>query len=548
MKNVKYVRKAILLLLILITLTSTVMAANSVKIYFFWGEGCPHCAHEKPFLEELENKYPEVEVEMYETWQNSTNAQLFSDLAEAFGTTARGVPTTFIDDEYWVGYADYMKEEIESKVVECINTGCSDSMARLKTQSTIDESASSPAHSACVHLFTADPCTQCDELSTELNELQEEYELEFVIHEDEDELFQTFKDSYSLSQTGYPVAFIGNNYLVGYSAINQNLEELIEECVTTGCPCPAHKVEGITSQMPSSGDITPENQTIINLPLVGEVDITNMSLYLVTALISFIDGFNPCSLWLITFLIGIVLYTGSRKKTILIGLTFLITITLVYGLFMTGLVNVFYYINHLLWIRLLIGIIALIFAAINIKDYFWYKKGISLTISDEAKPGIYKRVRDIMSPEKSLIGMMTATIVLALSVTLVELPCTAGLPMLWTNIIATNNIKGLEFAAHLGLYLLMMMIDESIVLFSAVWTLKVSKLEEKHGRILKLFGGLVMLFLGGAMIFAPELMDDIKSTLIFFITAIIITWIVNHFYNKYKNKEISKKNKDGDKK
>ncbi len=95
-----------------------------VVVYFFWGDGCPHCAHEKPFLEEMQQKYPMIEIKMFETWKNPDNAQLFSDVAKAYGTTAQGVPTTFIGDKYWVGYADYMGEEMEAKITSCIDNGC----------------------------------------------------------------------------------------------------------------------------------------------------------------------------------------------------------------------------------------------------------------------------------------------------------------------------------------------------------------------------------------------------------------------------------------
>ncbi len=99
--------------------------SDKVVIYFFWGDGCPHCAVEKPFLEEMENKYPELRVESFETWKNQDNAQLFQKVAQAYGIQARGVPTTFIGDfEPIVGYAEYMADDIEAKIVECIENGC----------------------------------------------------------------------------------------------------------------------------------------------------------------------------------------------------------------------------------------------------------------------------------------------------------------------------------------------------------------------------------------------------------------------------------------
>ena len=98
--------------------------SDKVVVYFFWGDGCPHCADQKPFLEELDNKYPELEVKMYETYNNPDNVQLFKDVAKAYGTTARGVPATFVGDEFWVGYLPSIGEEIENKIKYCIQNDC----------------------------------------------------------------------------------------------------------------------------------------------------------------------------------------------------------------------------------------------------------------------------------------------------------------------------------------------------------------------------------------------------------------------------------------
>ncbi len=97
---------------------------GKVTVYFFWGDGCPHCAEEKPFLEEMQEKYPEIEIKMFETWKNPENARLFQEVAKAYGTSAQGVPTTFIGEEYWVGYADYMGDEMESKIKYCLENNC----------------------------------------------------------------------------------------------------------------------------------------------------------------------------------------------------------------------------------------------------------------------------------------------------------------------------------------------------------------------------------------------------------------------------------------
>ncbi len=98
---------------------------DKVTIYFFWGDGCPHCAAEKPFLEEWEDKYGnDIEIKMFETWKNSDNVVLFQEAAQAYGIQARGVPTTFIGEKNWVGFSSSMAPEMEQYIESCIEEGC----------------------------------------------------------------------------------------------------------------------------------------------------------------------------------------------------------------------------------------------------------------------------------------------------------------------------------------------------------------------------------------------------------------------------------------
>lgn len=97
---------------------------NSLFVYFFWGDGCPHCSEEKPFLDELKQRYPSLEIKMFETWYNKENAELFQKTAKLYGTTAQGVPTTFIGDKYWVGFSESMKSEIENFIKYCLKNEC----------------------------------------------------------------------------------------------------------------------------------------------------------------------------------------------------------------------------------------------------------------------------------------------------------------------------------------------------------------------------------------------------------------------------------------
>jgi hypothetical protein len=364
-----------------------------------------------------------------------------------------------------------------------------------------------------------------------------------------------------LISSAYPVVFIGDHYLMGDKSIVNNLEKEIDRCQKNDCPCPLALANSSTASIPQVEEITAEDSEVLKLPIIGEVNFSTVPIYITTAIIAFVDGFNPCSLWLITFLIGIVIYSRSRKKIMIVGGTFLVVTGVIYALFMAGLLNVFSYVGYLAWIQIIVAIVAIIFALVNIKDYFWYKKGISFTISDKYKPKIFKNMRGIMKVDKSLWQMVVGTVILALGVVLVELPCTAGFPVVWTNILAQEGIIGRSFYFLLGLYMLIYLLDEIVVLLIAAWTMKASHFEEKHGRILKLIGGMVMLALALVMLIDPKLMSDISGSIIVFVSAIAVSFLIIYLHRyilpKFgirigSEKEIMQKkdnsNKDNDKK
>ena len=398
-------------------------AGKPVVIYLFWGDGCPHCAAAKPFLEGLAQRYPEVEVREYEVWYVAENRDLFIQMAAAFGFEPTAVPTIFIGDRYWIGYAEPIRAEIEAFVAECRLSGCPDAGRRLAGDAAAaDEVASSP--------------------------------------------------------TTAPAA------------------------------------------------------DVLDLPLIGPVDLAAQSLAVSTALIAFVDGFNPCSLWVLSILLSLSLHTGSRRKVFLIGLVFLTVTSLVYALFIAGLFTVFSFVSFLGWVQVVVALIALFFALVNIKDYFWYKEGISFTIADEKKPGIYQRMRRVLDASDSLWGLLSATVVMSAGVSVVEFSCTAGFPVLWTNLLAAQNVPALTFALLLLLYMIIYQIDELGIFLAAVFTFKASKVQEKHGRILKLIGGMLMLTLAAVMLIDPTLMNKLSASLIIFGVALAASLLVLAVHRK----------------
>ncbi|MDR9391711.1 MAG: hypothetical protein RI554_06740, partial [Trueperaceae bacterium] len=250
----------------------------------------------------------------------------------------------------------------------------------------------------------------------------------------------------------------------------------------------------------------------IAVPGLGTLELAATPLLLGTALIGLIDGVNPCSLWVLALLVGVVVGTRSRRRVLLVGATFLAITAAAYALFIAGTFQAIATLAMLGWIRVVVALVAAAMAAVNLKDYVAFGRGVSLTTPDAAKPGIYRGVRRIMRADGALLPTLAATAVLALGVTLVELPCTAGFPVVWSTWMADAGVAGGAFWGLLGVYVAIYLLDELVLFGGAVVTMRAVRMEEGGARILKLLGGVVMLTLAVAMLQAPEALGTLRGT------------------------------------
>ena len=165
---------------------------------------------------------------------------------------------------------------------------------------------------------------------------------------------------------------------------------------------------------------------------------------------------------------------------------------------------------------MVVALVAFVFAIINIKDYFWFQEGVSLTISDKNKGGLLKKMRRVLDASDNIWGLIGATVVLAAGVSLVEFSCTAGFPVLWSNLLTAHNVSFATFFGLLLLYMIIYQLDEMVIFGTVVVTLKASRLEERQGRILKLIGGSLMLTLAIVMLINPAIMNQLSTSLLVF--------------------------------
>ncbi len=362
--------------------------------------------------------------------------------------------------------------------------------------------------------FGADGCPYCAEMEVFLDELEAEAGPALRIERFEVSADPAARQRWEAemrdrgrSAEGVPTTVLEDRVWVGFS------DEVADD-VTAEVTAAIDRREAAEPDPDDPIEAPPGiDEATIEVPILGEVFLGARSAVGVTALIAFVDGFNPCSLWVLTVLLAMVLNAGvTRRRVAAVGVTFLTVTGLLYGAFIVGLFTVLGFIEQLGTIRGIVAVVALVVGLINVKDFFAYKQGISLTIPDRFKPRIYRGGRAVRDQRRSLPSVLAVTVVMAAGVALVELPCTAGFPVIWTGTLRSLGIDGgATFAALLALYLLIYVGLELLIFGAVVVTLRMANFEERHGRVLKLVGGSLMLALGVAMIAAPQLLDDLAG-------------------------------------
>jgi glutaredoxin len=296
-----------------------------------------------------------------------------------------------------------------------------------------------------LYVFKSATCPHCnaqreftDALAQENPDVEVSY-YEIMATREHHDLLRAMSDAHDIKPGSVPMVFLGGSVWVGDTPqIRAEIEQRLDACLETGCPDSrqlSFAQQAPTDQPPEAVDAA------IDIPLLGTVDLTYQPLLLSTAIIAFVDGFNPCSLWLLTILIALVLHSGSRKRVVIVGSVFLLTTALIYGLFIVGVFSVLAYATYLPWMYWVVALFALTFGLVNVKDYFWFKRGFSFTIDDKHKPGIFQKFRGLMINGKSPLALGAATAVMAAGIALIELPCTAGFPVIWSGIVSAHSVS-----------------------------------------------------------------------------------------------------------
>lgn len=323
-------------------------------------------------------------------------------------------------------------------------------------------------------VFIKNNCVHCEKAKSFLNEISSSgnysFKISFLSVEDEKNLekLKVLAIENNLDQIAVPAFYYQKKLLIGFKDRDRLLAFL-----------------GLSTL--KKGDFLRE----IDLPVLGKKEIKISSLLIFTVFLGLVDGFNPCAMWVLLILLSILVNVQERKKLLLISGTFVFMSGLVYFMFMAAWLNFFIITEKVPLIKKTIALLAIIIGIVHIKDFFFFKQGISFSIPTSVLPKIFQKIQKILQ-EKELPLIFISTAVLAFFVNFVEFLCTVGLPVVYSQILAEQNLSSFMHYYYLVIYNLAYIFDDALMVLITVWSMKKLKLQEKGGRWLKLLSGSVL--------------------------------------------------------
>ncbi len=391
-----------------------------------------------------------------------------------------------------------------------------------------------------IHLFYGNGCPHCaaeeeflsDYLKDRTDVKLYKYEIWYDSHNQE-LLSKVQKEMGTTNKNGVPFTVIGKKTIVGYAdgvtdeqikdAINYYLNNDYRDYAgeITGKVKKTEVKEDITkdesktedkkeNKMEKADDTKDSDQTDENVtvPVLGKINAKKVSLPILAVVLGFVDGFNPCAMWILIFLITMLFNMKDRKKMWILGLTFILTSGIVYLMFMLAWLNLATFISKIAFIRLLIAVIALVVGLINVYKYIdsLKKKDEGCDVVDKKdRKKIMEKIISI-THEKKFIIVLLGIMVLAASVNIIELMCSIGIPLLFTQILAMNNLSTFSYMIYMFIYIFFFLIDDIVIFVISMVTLKVTGLSTKYTKYSHLIGGIIMLIIGLLLIIKPELL------------------------------------------
>jgi hypothetical protein len=385
-----------------------------------------------------------------------------------------------------------------------------------------------------VHLyfFWSETCPHCLEARPFIEAIPAErpwvivHSLEVARHPENARRFINLAESLGQTASAVPALIACGVMEVGWddaASTGAVLLRRLDECRTQGMP-------GATSVTAP----TPEAAKTVRIPLLGEVAADRLSLPTFTLVLAGLDAFNPCAFFVLLFLLSLLAHQKDRRRMAMIGGIFVLTSGMMYFTFMAAWLSVFQLLGAMAWITLIAGLLAIVVGIINVKDFFAFERGFTLSIPESRKPDIYRRARAILNADH-LPAMLGATIILAVAANFYELLCTAGFPMVYTRLLTLSDLSPGARYAYLAFYNLIYVLPLALIVFAFVRTLGAHKLTEREGRLLKLLSGIMMLELGVLLAVAPAWLNNLWVSAALLAIALSLTALAAGLIRPSKN-------------
>ncbi len=360
-----------------------------------------------------------------------------------------------------------------------------------------------------IYLFYGDGCPHCEKTEKYLDTLYDKYDIKVYSYEvwnsqiNSQKMLQVGR-YLNTSITGVPFIVVNNVAITGFAEgiTETTIEYHIKDMINKPKADKVGELLGVVKKTENKLIKTKTKEFKINLPFIGKVDLKSMSLPIVALIIGIVDGFNPCAMWILLFLISMLLNMKDRKKMWILGITFLVTSAIIYLAFMLTWLNFANMLSSVVWVELLISLIAIVGGVLNLRSYINSKQNGCNVVDDKKRNKIFSSITKYVK-EKSFWLSILGIMLVAASVNLIELACSVGLPVIFTQLLALNKISMFESSIYVFIYILFFMLDDLIVFIIAMKTLELNGISTKYNKYSHLIGGILMLIIGVLMVVKP---------------------------------------------
>jgi hypothetical protein len=281
---------------------------------------------------------------------------------------------------------------------------------------------------------------------------------------------------------GFPITIFENQVFGDWESeeiTGKAIEEALKQCLSGECP-------------PPTGE---EPRDTIVLPLIGEIVFTDYSLPALAVILGVVDGFNPCAMWVLVYLISIIATLRDRKRIWLIVGSFVLASGILYFLFMTAWLNLFLFIGYVKVVTIVIGLVALGGGILQIREVVETKGAIVCEVTDEeSRKKTMTKVQEIVSSPLTW-GILAGIIALAFTVNAVEFVCSAAIPAVFTRVLSLASLTTFQYYGYILLYVLFFMLDDLIIFGTAAIALT-SRLGDRYTKYSRPVGATILIILG----------------------------------------------------